>query len=124
MSEKKTKEEDGEEHERTSRDRFDADGSVVKGGADTDKSDNDDEYDADGGEQLLGSGAARRQQSSHRQDASRQPVDDLTLTEMLRTVPLHYYTLSHHRRRFRAVRRHQRRELTTSCRPTACSAQW
>ena len=81
------RQEDEEEHERMSRDCFDADGSVVKGGADTGNSDNDNEYEADGGEQLLGSGAARRQQSSHRQDASRKPVDDLTLTEMLRTVP-------------------------------------
>mmetsp|Transcript_5697 Transcript_5697/g.16015 ORF Transcript_5697/g.16015 Transcript_5697/m.16015 type:complete len:705 (+) Transcript_5697:97-2211(+) len=97
--------EDEEEQERTSRDRFDADGSVVNGGADTctsgditrdsmgnGRSSNGDDDDGDdngenGEEQLLGSGAASRQQSSHRQDASRKPVDDLTLTEMLKTVP-------------------------------------
>jgi len=87
--------------EETSRDRFDADGSVVSGGSDNrsgnklrgsntgssngDDDDNDD--DDHGEEQLLGSGAERHRQSSHRQEASHKAVDDLTLTEMLKTVP-------------------------------------
>ena len=82
--------------EGTNQDRFEADGSMVNGGTDSsgDKlrgssgglSSGDDD-DNDGEEQLLGSGAGRRQQSPQRQEASHKPVDDLTLTEMLKTVP-------------------------------------
>ena len=86
--------------EGTNQDRFEADGSMVNGGTDSsgDKlrgssgglssgDDDEDGDDNDGEEQLLGSGAGRRQQSPQRQEASHKPVDDLTLTEMLKTVP-------------------------------------